>query len=61
MARAKFSDAARSKVLASINIYGSVGGVTFEGFIRKKLVPKLWNNACVVMDNAKIHLGEMVK
>ena len=49
------------KVLASINIYGSVDGVTFEAFIVKKLVPKLWKNACVVMDNARIHQGEMVK
>lgn len=30
------------KVLASINIYGSVDGVTFEAFIVKKLVPQLW-------------------
>ena len=50
-----------SKLLASINIYGSVDAVTFEGFIRIKLVPKLWKNACVIMDNAKINLGEMVR
>lgn len=49
------------KVLASSNIYGSVDGVTFEAFIVKQLVPQLWENACVVMDNARIHLGEMVK
>ena len=49
------------KVLASSNIYGSVDGATFEAFIVKKLVPQLWENACVVMDNARIHLGEMVK
>ena len=49
------------EVLASSNIYGSVDGVTFEAFIVKKLVPKLWKNACVVMDNARIHFGEMVK
>ena len=49
------------KVLASCNIYGSVDGVTFEAFIVKQLVPQLWSNACVVMDNARIHLGEMVK
>ncbi len=48
------------KVLASSNIYGSVDGVTFEAFIVKELVPKLWKNACVVMDNARIHLGKMV-
>ena len=49
------------EVLASSNIYGSVDGVTFEAFIVKQLVPKLWKNACVVMDNARIHFGEMVK
>jgi transposase len=49
------------KVLASSNIYGSVDGVTFEAFIVKQLVPKLWKDACVVMDNARIHGGEMVK
>jgi hypothetical protein len=48
-------------VIASINIYGSVDGATFEAFIVKELVPKLWKNACIVMDNARIHLGEMVK
>ena len=49
------------EVLASSNIYGSVDGITFEAFIVKQLVPKLWKNACVVMDNARIHFGEMVK
>jgi transposase len=49
------------KVLASSNIYGSVDGITFEAFIVKQLVPQLWENACVVMDNARIHLGKMVK
>ncbi len=49
------------KVLTSTNIYGSVDGTTFEAFIVKKLVPELWENACVVLDNARIHLGEMVK
>ena len=49
------------EVLASSNIYGSVDGVTFEAFIVKQLVPKLWENAYIVMDNARIHFGEMVK
>jgi transposase len=49
------------EVLAFSNIYGSVDRVTFEAFIVKQLVPKLWKNACVVMDNARIHFGEMVK
>jgi transposase len=49
------------KVLAKANIYGAVDGVTFEAFIVQELVPKLWKDACVVMDNAKIHFGEMVR
>ena len=49
------------EVLASSNIYGAIDGITFEAFIAKELVPKLWKNACVVMDNAKIHQGEMVR
>lgn len=49
------------EVIASSNIYGAVDGVTFEAFIANKLVPKLWKNACVVMDNAKIHLKEEIR
>lgn len=48
------------EVVASVNIYGAVDAVTFEAFIVQTLVPKLWKNACVVMDNAKIHQGEML-
>ncbi|MBD1836487.1 transposase [Cyanobacteria bacterium FACHB-472] len=35
--------------------------MTFEAFIVQELIPKLWKDACVVMDNAKIHQGEMVR
>jgi hypothetical protein len=35
--------------------------ITFEAFIIRKLVPKLWKGACVVMDNCPIHLGKEVK
>ena len=35
--------------------------ITFEAFIANKLVPKLWKNACVVMDNASIHLGKEIR
>ncbi len=48
-------------VVASINIYGAVDGITFEAFVVQELIPKLWENACVVMDNAKIHQGEMLR
>lgn len=49
------------EVLALEKIYGAVDGAVFEAFVLLKLVPKLWENACVVMDNAKIHYGEMVR
>ena len=49
------------QVWASSNIYCSGDGTTFEAFLVTKLVPELWENACVVLDNARIHLGEMVK
>lgn len=49
------------QVFASSNICCSVYGTTFEAFIVTKLVPELWENACVVLDNARVHLGEMVK
>ena len=49
------------KVVAIREIYGAVNGITFEAFIVRDLVPKLGKNACVVMDNARIHYGEMVR
>ena len=50
-----------AEVVALRNIYGAVNAITFEAFILIELVPKLWKGACVVMDNAKIYCGEMVK
>ncbi len=51
----------RTEVVASRNIYGAVNGITFEAFILRELVSKLWQGACVVMNNAKVHCREMVK
>jgi len=34
--------------------------ITLEAFIIRKLVPKLWKCACLVMDSCPIHLGEEV-
>jgi hypothetical protein len=50
-----------AEVVDSKNIYGAVNGITFEGFILRELVPKLWKRACVIMDHAKTYCGEMVK
>ena len=49
------------EILTSVNLIGGTDPITFEAFIIKKLVPKLWKGACVVMDNCPIHLGEEVK
>ena len=49
------------EVLATICIYGAVDQIVFEGFILKEVVPKLWKGAHVVIDNAKIHWGEMLE
>ncbi len=49
------------EILTSVNLIGGTDAITFEAFIIRKLVPKLWKGACVVMDNCPIHLGEEVK
>ena len=37
-------------IIASVNIYGSSNGITFEAFVVNKLAPQLWKGACVVLD-----------
>ena len=32
-----------------------------KGYIIRKLVPKLWKGACVVMDNCTIHISEEIE
>ena len=48
-------------VVASYSLMGATKGLTFEAFIARKLVPNLWEGACVVMDNCSVHLGETVR
>ena len=50
-----------NEIIASVNLIGGTDALTFEAFIIRKLVPKLWKGACVVMDNCSIHLGEEVE
>ncbi|MCW6053410.1 transposase, partial [Lyngbya sp. CCAP 1446/10] len=50
-----------NEILTSVNLIGGTDAITFEAFIIRKLVPKLWKGACVVMDNCSIHMGEEVK
>ncbi|WP_445251944.1 transposase [Microcoleus sp. B3-D7] len=50
-----------NEILTSVNLIGTTYGITFEAFIIRKLVPKLWKAVCVVMDNCTIHTGEEVE
>jgi hypothetical protein len=50
-----------NKILTSVNLIGGTDAITFEAFIIRKLVPKVWKGACVVMENCPIYLGEEVK
>jgi transposase len=50
-----------NKIWTLVNLIGGTDAITFEAFIIRKFVPKLWKGACVVMDNCPIHLGEEVK
>ena len=48
-------------VITQISLIGATDGLTFEAFIAQKLVPKLWEGACVVMDNCSIHKGKEIE
>lgn len=50
-----------NRVITQLSLSGSTDGVAFEAFIAQKLVPNLWQGACVVLDNYSIHKGEEVK
>ena len=50
-----------NEILTSVNLIGGTDVITFEAFIIRRLVSKLWKNAYVVMDNCSIHLGDEVK
>ena len=50
-----------NEVLTSVNLIGTTDTITFEAFIIRKLVPKLWKGACVVMDNCTIHTSEEIE
>ncbi len=48
-------------IVASVNLLGAADGLTFEAFVVQKLVPHLWQGACVVWDNSTIHKGEEIE
>lgn len=49
-----------SGVIAQMPLLGAVDGLLFEAFIAQKLVPQLWQGACVVLDNCSIHQDDNV-
>ena len=49
------------EVMVNFNVMGTTDGLTFEAFIAQKLVPKLWQGACVILDNCSIHKSEDVR
>lgn len=49
------------KVVTSVNLVGGIDGITFEAFVSQKLVPELWEGACVLLDNYSIHKGDYVE
>ncbi len=48
-------------IVTSINLFGSIDGLTFEAFVIQKLIPKLWKGAVVVWDNYSIHKGQEIE
>ena len=48
-------------VLAKVSLMGSTDSLTFEAFIARKVVPKLWPSACVILDNCSIHKRDEIE
>lgn len=48
-------------LIASFNALGGIDMITFEAFICQKLIPNLWPEACVVVDNCRIHKSPEVE
>ena len=47
-------------LIAQLPLLGAVDGLLFEAFIARKLVPKLWKGAWVILDNCPIHKGASI-
>lgn len=48
-------------LISQYSILGATDGLTFEAYISQKLVPKLWKDAYVVMDNCSVHKGTQIE
>jgi transposase len=48
-------------IVTSLNLCGSIDGLTFEAFVIRKLIPNLWKGAVVIWDNYSIHKGQEIE
>ncbi|MGH2414381.1 MAG: transposase, partial [Microcystaceae cyanobacterium] len=48
-------------LVAEINLLGSIDSLTFEAFMIRHLIPNLWKDAYVLMDNASIHQEKVLR
>jgi hypothetical protein len=46
------------KFLTSVNLIGETDAITFEYFLLRKPVPKLWKAVCAVRENCSTHMGK---
>jgi hypothetical protein len=46
------------KFLTSVNLIREIDAITFEAFILRKPVAKLWKGACVVREKCSTHRGK---
>ena len=46
------------KVLGRANLLGYTDALTFEAFMARRVIPNLWEGACVILDNCSIHRRE---
>jgi transposase len=49
------------RIITNLNLSGSIDGLTFEAFVIRKLIPKLWKGAVVIWDNYSIHKGKEIE
>ena len=43
------------RVLGRVNLLGATDALTFEAFMCQRVIPNLWEGACVILDNCSIH------
>jgi transposase len=48
-------------LITQVSLLGATDALTFEAFVSQKLVPNLWEGACVIMDNCSIHKGPEIE